>query len=207
MWYRYVVSERRSPMIQGVIGSILYLLTTACLMIVVALLFSGSGLFKTSESENGSREKILISIVFGLLAIAGTLMGTEVSGAIANVRELAPSMAGLIGGPISGMLAGIIGGIHRYSLGGFTALPCSVSTVLAGIISGIVSKRIRGRMYLLKGAILGALWEIVATFIAGIFRIFTLACSFALPLKRRMYLGRLGRCVLSSYVALDSASG
>jgi len=149
-------------MIQGVIGSILYLLTTACLMIVVALLFSGSGLFKTSESENRSREKILISIVFGLLAIAGTLMGTEVSGAIANVRELAPLMAGLIGGPISGMLAGIIGGIHRYSLGGFTALPCSVSTVLAGIISGIVSKRIRGRMYLLKGAILGFAFESAA---------------------------------------------
>jgi sigma-B regulation protein RsbU (phosphoserine phosphatase) len=35
------------------------------------------------------------------------------------------------------MLAGLIGGIHRYFLGGFTAIPCALATVIAGLAEGI----------------------------------------------------------------------
>jgi len=61
---------------------------------------------------------LLISPIFGSLVVYGTLRGIELSGAIANVRDLAPLVAGLLGGPITGTLVGLIGGIHRYILGG-----------------------------------------------------------------------------------------
>ena len=118
-------------------------------------------------------EKLAIALVFGLLAIYGTLMGTETAGAIVNVRELAAMIAGVAGGPVSGLIAGLIGGIHRYSVGGFTALPCSVSTVLLGVISGFASKWLTGKAYLLKGAVLGLILESFAMAL-----ILTLTTSF-----------------------------
>lgn len=68
-------------------------------------------------------------------------------------------MAGVVGGPIAGTLAGLIGGIHRYTVGGATALPCTISTIIIGIISGLVSTKLLGKMYLLKGAALGFVLE------------------------------------------------
>lgn len=138
---------------------ILTLLGTASFMIVVGCVCIRLKLFKSLAPKNNMTSKLAIALVFGLLAIYGTLMGTETSGAIVNVRELASMIAGVAGGPISGLLAGLIGGIHRYSVGGFTALPCSVSTVLLGVISGVASKWITGKAYLLKGAVLGFILE------------------------------------------------
>lgn len=57
---------------------------------------------------------LLISPLFGSLAVYGTLRSIELSGAIVNIRDLAPLVAELLGGPITGTLIGLIGGIHRY---------------------------------------------------------------------------------------------
>jgi sigma-B regulation protein RsbU (phosphoserine phosphatase) len=104
--------------------------------------------------------KLILGIVMGVLAIYGTIMGTKLSdGTIISVRELAPMIAGVAGGPIAGTLAGIIGGAQRYTLGGATALPCTVSTILIGVISGFAGTKLFGKMYLLKGAALGFVLE------------------------------------------------
>jgi LytS/YehU family sensor histidine kinase len=139
--------------------SILALLGTASFMIAVGCICIRLKLFESSALKNNTIGKLAIVLVFGLLAIYGTLMGTETAGAIVNVRELAAMIAGVAGGPISGLLAGLIGGIHRYSVGGFTALPCSVSTVLLGVISGFASKWLTGKAYLLKGVVFGLILE------------------------------------------------
>jgi LytS/YehU family sensor histidine kinase len=90
-------------------------------------------------------------------------MGTRLpDGTIVNVRELAAMMAGVTGGPIAGTIAGVIGGVHRYTEGGATALPCAISTILIGVISGLLSMRLLGKMYLLKGAALGLVLELGA---------------------------------------------
>lgn len=83
-------------------------------------------------------------------------MGTKLDdGTIVNVRELAVMIAGVMGGPFAGVLAGLIGGIHRFTVGGATALPCTISTILIGLISGFVGTKLLGKTYLLKGAVLG----------------------------------------------------
>lgn len=42
-----------------------------------------------------------------------------------------------MGGPIVGIIVGLLAGIHRYTLGGFTALACAISTIVEGLIGGL----------------------------------------------------------------------
>lgn len=143
--------------------SIFTLLGTASFMIVVALVFSGFKFFNPSATKNAKLAKVVIGVVLGLLAVFGTLIGTKMAdGTIINVRELAVMIAGVAGGPISGVIAGLMGGVQRYTVGGATALPCTISTILIGVISGLVSVRLTGRTYLLKGAAFGFGLELAA---------------------------------------------
>jgi len=82
---------------------------------------------------------IIFILLFSLFSIFGTLIGIPGSyGAITNIRDLAPIVAGLVAGPYVGMAVGLMGGIHRFSLGGVTCIPCSMATVLAGLFAGFV---------------------------------------------------------------------
>jgi sigma-B regulation protein RsbU (phosphoserine phosphatase) len=131
-------------------------------MIVIALMVSNFS-FKFSTAKNKHLVKVAIGIILGVLAIYGTLMGTPLKdGTIINVRELAAMVAGVAGGPIAGLLAGLIGGIHRYTVGGATALPCTISTILIGVVSGVVSAKLTGRFYLLKALAVGFVLESAA---------------------------------------------
>jgi LytS/YehU family sensor histidine kinase len=85
-----------------------------------------------------------------------------IDGTIINVRELAAMIAGAAGGPIGGTIAGLIGGIHRFTAGGATALPCTLSTVTIGIVTGVLATRISGKWYLIKAAVLGFTLETMA---------------------------------------------
>jgi len=92
----------------------------------------------------------------------GTLRGIPVSGAIANIRDLGPMMAGILGGPIIGGLTGVIAAIHRYSQGGFTAIPCPIATIFAGVLAGLLSKKFKpGAAYYSRAIFLGVVVELV----------------------------------------------
>ncbi len=96
-------------------------------------------------------DHIIFTVVFGLFSIFGTYIGTHDSyGIHLNIRDIAPMVAGLVAGPIVGLAVGLIGGAHRLYLGGITYIPCSLATVLAGLLAGLVYR-------LNKGKILGAI--------------------------------------------------
>ncbi|XES77663.1 MAG: LytS/YhcK type 5TM receptor domain-containing protein [Candidatus Bathyarchaeia archaeon] len=142
--------------------SIFTLLGTASFMIVLALVLS-TFLFKPHTTKNKTLLGVAFGVLFGLLAIYGTLMGTPLEdGTIINVRELAVMAAGFAGGPLAGLIAGLMGGIHRYTVGGATALPCAISTILIGVIAGFVSAKLSGRLYLVKALALGFVLESAA---------------------------------------------
>jgi len=87
---------------------------------------------------------IFFILVFGAFSIFGTLIGNPVGyGGISNIRDLSPMIAGLVAGPVVGIAVGLVGGIHRLFLGGVTCYACSLATVLAGLLAGLV--------YLLNG--------------------------------------------------------
>lgn len=103
------------------------------------------------------KDYIIFVTVFGLFSIFGTYIGSpESSGAITNIRDLAPMVAGLVGGPVVGTAVGLIGGIHRLLLGGATCVPCSLATIFAGLIAGLVYKLNKGKMLGIIPAILFA---------------------------------------------------
>lgn len=84
------------------------------------------------------KNQLLLTVFFGALSIYGTMSGISVLGAPINIRDLGPMVAGLACGPVVGVGAGLIGAAYRFSLGGFTAVPCSLATVLAGFLAGMV---------------------------------------------------------------------
>jgi sigma-B regulation protein RsbU (phosphoserine phosphatase) len=94
-------------------------------------------------------------ILFGLFSVFGTLVGIPDNyGAIANIRDLAPIVSGLVAGPYVGLAVGLIGGLFRLSLGGVTGVGCSLSTVVAGLLAGLV-------YHLRKGELLGPVWAML----------------------------------------------
>lgn len=100
------------------------------------------------------KQQVYLVFVFGVFSIYGTLSGIEINSAIANIRDLGPAIAGLIGGPLVGIGAGLIGGIHRYSMGGLTAIPCSLSTILAGLAGGLIYKYRKNEFINVKVAVI-----------------------------------------------------
>ncbi len=146
------------------LASVLGLLGTACFMIVVALIVSDVTFSNLKGPKKGTVAKVVIGVVLGVLAIFGTLWGMQLEdGTVINVRELASMIAGTAAGPIGGTLAGLIGGIHRYTYGGATAIPCAVSTIIIGIVAGVLATKITGgKWYLAKAAVTGFVLESMA---------------------------------------------
>lgn len=68
----------------------------------------------------------------------GDWFGLHIEDSIANTRAIGAVMGGLLGGPVVGGLVGLTGGLHRYSMGGMTALSCMISTIVEGLLGGLV---------------------------------------------------------------------
>jgi len=117
-------------------------------VIVLAYIVTRTKIYTSIISENKINigQQFILMAIFGLFSIFGTLGGIDFKGAIANIRDLGPAIAGLIGGPLAGIGAGLIGGVHRFFLGGITYIPCSISTVLAGIAGGLIYQYKKGRV-------------------------------------------------------------
>ena len=121
------------------ISTLLSLINSVTVIIVIAYFLTRSQIFqRVLEKNMTGKDRLLMVLIFGLFSIYGTLSGFRILGGIASIRDLGPTVAGLLGGPLVGMGAGIIGGIHRYLQGGFTAVGCGVATVAAGLAGGIV---------------------------------------------------------------------
>ena len=126
-------------MASTIITSFLVLLQLICVIIVVAYLLTRSRIFpEVLDGHPVIKTQGILILVFGALSIYGTVSGVEFMGAIINVRDLGPMVAGLLGGPLVGIGAGLIGAAYRMSLGGFTVISCSLATVLAGLFGGLI---------------------------------------------------------------------
>lgn len=125
--------------INGMSGMFLTLLEKMCVIVVLAYLLVNTRYFKeVLEGKFTLENQAVLIVFFGAVSIYGTIAGIPIMGAVANIRDMGPMIAGLLGGPVIGIGAGLIGGIHRYSLGGFTVVSCSLSTVLAGLLGSAI---------------------------------------------------------------------
>ncbi|MBN1762812.1 MAG: SpoIIE family protein phosphatase [Methanomicrobia archaeon] len=136
---------------------LLLLVEKMCVIIVVTYLLTRTSYFEEIlERKFTLKNQAFMILILGALSIFGTYAGFEIFGARANVRDLGPMVGGLIGGPMIGLGAGLIGGLHRYFLGGFTCLPCSLATVLAGLFGGALYLLNKRKFIGIPGAVLFA---------------------------------------------------
>ncbi|MDF2903744.1 MAG: sensor histidine kinase [Bacillus sp. (in: firmicutes)] len=135
-----------------------FMLEKVGIIVIVAYLLSQMKSFQqVVQREHKTNEKIFLIILFGLFGLISNYTGIEVSdhtisqaewhneidsgSALANTRVMGVVIGGLLGGPMVGIGAGLIAGIHRYTLGGFTAFSCAISTIIAGIIAGYLGRK------------------------------------------------------------------
>lgn len=117
---------------------VLLLLQQMCVL-VIAWLMSKTPLFiPLMQVTVRLPHKFLCYIVFSIFCIMGTWFGLHIDDSIANTRAIGAVMGGLLGGPVVGGLVGLTGGLHRYSMGGMTALSCMISTIVEGLLGGLV---------------------------------------------------------------------
>jgi sigma-B regulation protein RsbU (phosphoserine phosphatase) len=134
------------------------LIEKICVVVLFAYIITRTKYFtQVLDHQLDGKNCAFLILVFGAFSVFGTYSGIELpSGAIANIRDLGPMIAGLVGGPIVGLGAGLIGGVHRYFLGGLTCIPCALSTVIAGLAGGMINKWRKGEFVGLPGAVLFA---------------------------------------------------
>jgi two-component system LytT family sensor kinase len=126
----------------ALIGS---LMQQMCVYLVVAYLLSKTPLFAPlMQVTVRLPDKLVCYLVFSAFCVMGTYLGFQIEGAIANTRAIGAVLGGLLGGPLVGLAVGLTGGLHRYSLGGFTASACAVSTTFEGLLGGCL------HLYLLR---------------------------------------------------------
>ena len=157
----------------------------AVIAILAYLVTRTNWFFDVCNRKISLKSGILVVAIFGLLSIFGNYSGVEILGAIANVRDLGAMIAGLLGGPVIGLATGLIGGVYRYSMGGFTAVPCAIATVLSGLFGGLI--------WLWKKKLVGFLWATAFAFAMESFHMaLTLAIarpfSEALSVVQTVYL-------------------
>jgi sigma-B regulation protein RsbU (phosphoserine phosphatase) len=123
----------------NIIQSSITLFQMICVIIVFAYLFTRSRYFlEILEKKPSLKTQVLLIIVFGLLSVYGTISGVSLYGAVLNVRDLGPFIAGLCCGPWVGIGSGIIGGLYRCAAGGPYMYTGLIAPILAGFIGGIM---------------------------------------------------------------------
>jgi sigma-B regulation protein RsbU (phosphoserine phosphatase) len=141
-------------------GILIRLLEQACLVVVVFyLLFQLKFFRRMLDGKPNLLDQLILALIFGALAVYGTYSGVQTSGAIANIRNLGPMIGGFLGGPWAGLGAGLIGGMHRYYMGGFTAVPCALGTITSGLAAGIMYLLLKGNLGAWKPALYALLME------------------------------------------------
>ncbi|MGA8941675.1 MAG: sensor histidine kinase [Thermoactinomyces sp.] len=135
----------------------LFMLEKVGIIFILAFLLSQMKSFRQMvRNDLNLNEKMMLVALFGVFGIISNYTGIEIyhntinphewnselnpESALANTRVMGVVIGGLIGGPLAGVGAGLIAGSHRLLLGGFTALSCAFSTVLAGIVSGFLGR-------------------------------------------------------------------
>ncbi len=91
--------------------------------------------------------KCFLAFIFGLFGIMGNYSADPVFHSYANLRAMSVITGGLFGGPVVGLGAGAIAGGWRFliDIGGFSATPCALATVLEGAAAGWLHLRLGRR--------------------------------------------------------------
>lgn len=130
------------PLLANRLDMTLSLLQQTSVYLVIAWLLSRTRLFIPFTNVTIRPSHRLASyLTFSAFCIMGTYFGLQIDDSIANTRAIGAVLGGLLGGPWVGLAVGVTGGLHRYTFGGPTAVACTISTIVEGLIGGMVHRR------------------------------------------------------------------
>src|SRR5690606_25617712 len=107
------------------------------------------------NSAHSPQELRAVTFIFSMFALFSTWSGVPVEGSLVNVRIIAVMSGGILFGPWVGIITGIIAGTHRYliDIGGVTAVPCFITSIIAGLLSGWINRKIPKKQHWRAGII------------------------------------------------------
>ncbi len=142
---------------------LLQLLERAALLLICLFLLSKLPHFRQIFQKEvlDTKDRIILSIIFSGFAILGTYTGINVEGSLVNVRIIAIVSGGILFGWPVGLITGIVSGAHRYliDIGGVTSVPCLITSITAGIVSGYIHNRVSSRRRWIVGIAAGMACE------------------------------------------------
>lgn len=135
----------------------------AALMLICLFFLIRIRLFREllHKSAHTPKELLAVTAIFSLFALFSTWSGVPVEGSLVNVRIIAVMSGGILFGPWVGIITGLIAGTHRYliDIGGITAIPCFITSILAGIISGWINRKVPKENHWRVGIVGGMICE------------------------------------------------
>ena len=135
----------------------------AALMLICLFFLIRIRLFREllHKSAHTPKELLAVTVIFSMFAIFSTWSGVPVEGSLVNVRIISVMSSGILFGPWVGIITGIIAGAYRYlsDIGGVTAIPCFITTIAAGIISGVIHRKVPKERHWRVGILGGMLCE------------------------------------------------
>lgn len=118
----------------------------AALMLICLFLLTRIRQFRQllQKEQHTGQELMAVTLIFTLFAVFSTYSGIPVEGSLINVRIIAVMSGGILFGPWVGITAGIVAGVHRYliDMNGPTSVPCLISSVVAGFVSGYIKLKV-----------------------------------------------------------------
>jgi len=135
----------------------------AALMLICLFYLTRTRLFRQllQKDEHTLGEKMAVTAIFSLFALFSTWSAIHVEGSLLNVRVIAVMAGGILFGPWVGIATGVIAGVHRYliDMEGITAVPCLITSLLAGLASGLIHRRVDKARRWRIGIVAGMLCE------------------------------------------------
>jgi len=151
--------------LQDIFDMTLAVFDRAALMLICLFFLTRSRVFRKllqkDSADHTVLELVAVTAIFSLFGIFGTLSGIQVEGSLINVRTIAIMSGGILFGPWVGIITGIISGSHRFliDIHGVTSIPCLITSVIAGFLSGYINLRVKKKNLWKIGIIGGMLCE------------------------------------------------
>jgi sigma-B regulation protein RsbU (phosphoserine phosphatase) len=151
-------------MTTSIMDIIINLAETIAVISVVAYLITRTRLYsEVIDRQLTLRGQLFMVAIFGAFSVYAAALGGA-----ANIRNLGPMMAGIVGGPAVGLGAAFFGALYRYfdpRFGvdniGMVTYSAMLATVLAGLAAGMVYTFRKGELVgVLGAAVFAAVYEV-----------------------------------------------
>ncbi len=165
------------------------------LLVMLFVVTRIKGFRKIFQKDKYEKKDIaVICTIFSAFAIFETYAGIKVDGSLLNIRTITIVSGGILFGPEVGIITGLVAGSHRFliDIHGVTSLPCLITSIVAGISSGYINKKVERKYLYIAGILLGMVCEVLTMVLILIMtKPYTLGLSIVSKIAIPMILGEI----------------